>query len=337
MRKSAKLSGITAITAERPRVHGVRTHKYGLSLLRLIFPLLLLPAAALSQEAAAPAVNPAASPAVAPESGTGAPPAAQNRPEEFPRRVAVYVTGGVDDGEKGALGASLLASLVSTGACVGHENSAAFLAAVGEEQSKQKDALDDGLICEIGRRFDIKYVCAVTVTPASGAAAVSAKMLNTETGKARLTGDATGRINTPEELAQVSDAVVGKMLYNRVPAPPQAPPPAVVIDTPLDAAETVSVERNIAQESLGADKAPEPRTWRKAVLRGTAISLDALGVLAFAYGYIENSNVVTYVKHVDDGHIKNGPEADKAAKRRNVAYIVSGVLLASGITIHIFF
>jgi len=92
------------------------------------------------------------------------------------------------------------------------------------------------------------------------------------------------------------------------------------------------VARNIALELLEADKTREQRAKRKKIFRYTAIGLDILGAGALAYGYFENTNVVKYV----DEEAKE-PEAERAATRRNVGYIVGGALIASGITIHILF
>lgn len=76
---------------------------------------------------------------------------------------------------------------------------------------------------------------------------------------------------------------------------------------------------------------------RKKIFRYTAVGLDLLGFGALAYGYIEENNVAKNVKHIDKGHIKDGPKADRAAVTRNAAYITSGVLIAAGVSIHIFF
>jgi hypothetical protein len=67
-----------------------------------------------------------------------------------------------------------------------------------------------------------------------------------------------------------------------------------------------------------------------------------LGALAFAYGYAENNNVVKHkaTARVDENgreHIANGPEAQRAATRRNAAYITGAAIVASGVSIHIVF
>jgi len=98
-----------------------------------------------------------------------------------------------------------------------------------------------------------------------------------------------------------------------------------------DADEMTRVGRNIALELLEAERTRAQRARRKKIFRYTAIGLDVLGVGAFAYGYFENNNVI---KQIDNN---DGPEASRAATRRNVAYIVSGSILGAGAVIHIVF
>jgi len=99
-----------------------------------------------------------------------------------------------------------------------------------------------------------------------------------------------------------------------------------------DANEMTRVARTIAYELIEPESARQQRLRRKKIFRYTAIGLDILGIGALAYGYFENNNVVKYVEEV-----AKEPEADRAATRRNAAYIVGGTLLVGGITIHILF
>jgi len=74
----------------------------------------------------------------------------------------------------------------------------------------------------------------------------------------------------------------------------------------------------------------------KASLR-IAIGLDVVGVGALAYGLYENYNVK---KVIDNGQYKDPAEYEnvkKAARNRNVGYMVGGALLLTGISVHIFF
>ncbi|GBU23389.1 hypothetical protein R80B4_03306 [Fibrobacteres bacterium R8-0-B4] len=276
---------------------------------------------------------------------------------DFPRRVAVYVTGGFTDHEKSVLGAYLLAALVNSGQCISHENAATFLR-VANDQSRQI-ALDDSRISAIARNFGIKYVCVASISPAFGAPGtftVFARMLNTETERARLNGDATGHLKTTEDLTTASNAIVEKMLGRRAPPPPPPPPtePVVAFETtqpaPFQTQEPVpaapenqtamtntappnAVTQAPAAYTAGFETgktAPQP-TLKKTIFRSVAVSLDALGALTFAYGLVENSKTIKLINETDY------PAADKAAKRRNTAYIVGGALFASGVAIHIFF
>ncbi|MDR3013557.1 MAG: hypothetical protein LBU70_10205 [Chitinispirillales bacterium] len=101
-----------------------------------------------------------------------------------------------------------------------------------------------------------------------------------------------------------------------------------------NANEMTRVARNIALELLEAERTREQRLRRKRIFRYTAIGLDILGAGALVYGYYENNNVVNQVNDKESG---DGDEAGRAATRRNVAYIVGGTLLATGVSFHILF
>ena len=430
--------------------------------LRLILlTLLILPCAALSQEAA------------------------QNR-QDFPRPIVIYMNGSLTGEDMATFGSYLLTSLVNSGACVSHENSGIFLDAVNNEQKIRQVVLDDDRLCVIGRYFGIKYVCAVSVVPASGAApgvfAISARMLNTETVKARLTGEATGPIRGVNDLRQAAAVVANKLLGKQrapnanAPAEPEpaaataAAAPATVataaepadaqaaaepagkrtvavymsgrepkgaagahkiiggeianvmsesdkyaaedrteavvqelkgesgyhqgaalddehvksigqklgvqylcvsdikfvnavggryrLNTRLldvttaeiarsadavsnlkDADEMTLVGRDLVLDLLDANRAIERNARKKLITRSTALSLNALGALTIGYGCYENYvNVAWNAKKYGDGkYIKDGPAAERAAKRRNAAYIAGGVIFASGVAVHIIF
>jgi len=99
-----------------------------------------------------------------------------------------------------------------------------------------------------------------------------------------------------------------------------------------DAEDMSRIARSIALELIEPEATRNARLLRKKIFRYTAIGLDILGAGMLTYGYYEETNVAKYV----DEYAKE-PEAESAATRRNIAYIVGGALLASGITIHIFF
>jgi hypothetical protein len=116
----------------------------------------------------------------------------------------------------------------------------------------------------------------------------------------------------------------------------------------VESAEDDGQEEDAAEESKVAikprvkksDNPQDQQMRRKKIFRYTAIGLDVLGAGVFAYGLYENSNVAKHTEKVS----KNGREyfedikaAKNAVTKRNAAYIVGSVFLASGITIHILF
>ena len=95
--------------------------------------------------------------------------------------------------------------------------------------------------------------------------------------------------------------------------------------------EMSRVARNIALELLETEKVTERRARKKKIFMYSAIGLDVLGAGIFAYGLMENSKAEKLLGSEDY------PDADRAATRRNVGYIVGGALMAAGVTIHILF
>jgi len=233
----------------------------GFSLLRLILPLLVLPVAALSQEAA---------------------PDARNRQEAFPRRVAVYVTGGVSDSAKTVLGTSLLASLVNTGACVSHERSDDFLATVGD-LSRRQVVLDDSKICEIGKQFGIRYICAVAITPAFGAPGtftVFARMLNTEAGKSKLNGEVDSPLKTAKDFTLAANTVVEKMLGKNLSYMQPTPEPVTMTAATVPVDSAASAPAKPLPPAAKPDVAVEPGKLTVAVFMTGWEPKDAKGVHA---------------------------------------------------------
>jgi len=103
-----------------------------------------------------------------------------------------------------------------------------------------------------------------------------------------------------------------------------------------DSGEDADEEDNVAVKPPvpGRADSPEDRQARnKKIFRGMAVGFDVLGAGLFAYGIYENSNVTKTVQKNGNKYLKD----ENAATKRNVAYIVGTVFLASGITIHILF
>jgi hypothetical protein len=127
-------------------------------------------------------------------------------------RTAVYVTGDLGENEKKALGTRILVNLFKSGRYRSAERAAHFLAEADKERQTRGADMDDGHISELGKRFDINFVCVVDVTPVSEEFQVSARMVNAETAATELIGAAASPLKSMNDLEQTSETVVKNML-----------------------------------------------------------------------------------------------------------------------------
>ncbi|MDR2578479.1 MAG: hypothetical protein LBC70_06695 [Chitinispirillales bacterium] len=128
-------------------------------------------------------------------------------------QIAVYVTGGVSENEKRALGTAMLASLVNSGRYSGIERSDEFTAEIGSEHARLNSVeIDDKRISELGRQYGVEFICVANITPLRDGFLVSARIINVETAEAVFTGGSSGSLQTMRDIASLSDTVVGAML-----------------------------------------------------------------------------------------------------------------------------
>jgi len=127
-------------------------------------------------------------------------------------KIAVYVTGDVQNNEKEALGTRMLASLVNSGRYIAIERTNAFLAEIDKEQIRQRSgAIDDSQISRLGRQFGVEFVCIAAITPAFGEFQVSARIVDVETAQVVFIGESASQLKSMADLARVSDQVVQNM------------------------------------------------------------------------------------------------------------------------------
>jgi len=226
-------------------------------------------------------------------------------PQSSPQAIAVYVIGdGVSNNTKTALGTRLLASLVNSGRYNGIERSNSFLDEIEKEQIKQRSgAIDDSQISKLGRQFGVKFVCIANITPVLGAFQVSARIINVETAEIAFIGEAGSALKTFTDLEQVSDQVVRKMFGGQ-------PEPAAHALHPLEKPVKLSF-------------------WA-----GTGLTILGVGILV--YGINEEQAVQRNVQAANYTPARYNA-AKKSAKNRNAAYIIGASVLASGISVYIFY
>jgi len=231
------------------------------------------------------------------------PPIQPIAPEPGKQIVAVYMAGEEPQGAKGVhtiIGGELAKVMSESDKYIAVDRTEAILEQLDREHIYQRSgAVDDDQIKAIGHQLGVQYLCISNINPVGKRYYLDTRLVDIVTAEIMRSVTATSALKDADEMTRVG--------------------------------------RNIALELLEAEKTRRQRALRKTIFRSTAIGLDVLGLLSLTYGYIENRNVVKNVELIDGAHIKNGQEAQRAATRRNVAYIVGGVLVASGVTVHIVF
>jgi len=233
--------------------------------------------------------------------------------------IAVYVTGDVPSNKKRALGTKMLSTFVNSGQYRGIERYNSFFSEFEKEHEKQGcGEIDGSQISAFGKQFGVKYVCIADITPVFDGYQVSARIVDAEAGEVVHIGESSSSLQTMNDLEQVSNRIVNIMFRGQTQPKPEPaalePRPAEIISQP------------IAEPKIKPDAKPPKKStfW-------LGLSLDAAGAGIIAYGIYENGKVNKAIK---DDNYKN---AGKAEKKRNAAYIVGGVVLLGGISVHIFF
>jgi len=236
-------------------------------------------------------------------------------PDTGKQIVAIYMAGQEPQNAKGVhsiIGGELAKVMSESDKYTAVDRTEAILEQLDREHVYQRSgAVDDEQIKAIGHQFGVQYLCISNINPVGKRYYLDTRFVDIVTAEIKRSVTATSTLKDADEMTRVG--------------------------------------RNIALELLEAEKTRQQRLLRKRIYRYTAIGLNALGAGALAYGYFENSNVVKYVAEsprdrIDDNgdHITvnvllDGKEAQRAATRRDVAYIAGGALLAAGISVHIFF
>jgi hypothetical protein len=233
--------------------------------------------------------------------------------EEGKQAVAVYMAGQEPPTANGVhtiMGGELARVLSESDKYTAVDRTEAILEQLDREHVYQHSgAVDDTQIKAIGHQLGVGYLCISNINAVGKKYYLDTRLVDVVTAEISRSVTATSRLKDANEMSRIG--------------------------------------REIALELLENEKTLRQRKLRKKIFRYTATGLDILGAGALAYGYfVENNNVIKHKKEVpvppdhgpsSTGQISDGPEAERAATRRNAAYIVGGALLATGVTIHIVF
>jgi len=156
--------------------------------------------------------------------------------------VAAYVAGDIPNNEKKVLGAYLLNAIIKAGQGKSADGAEAFLAAaMADEQAKGGANLSMTRVCELGKQFNIRFICAASVTHAFEFFVISANIIDAEMETVLFKGEAQSPLKSINDITQASNQIVGSMFdinisdaqTAAVPMPAQnaegAPPAAVYV------------------------------------------------------------------------------------------------------------
>ena len=124
-------------------------------------------------------------------------------------KVAVYVTGDINQGYKKVIGSKLTSGITNSGDYAAVERTADFLAAISKEQDYQMSGVvNDKQIVQLGQQFGVHYVLVADITNVFESVFVSARMINVETGMISKSTETDMTINSTQDLMKISEVII---------------------------------------------------------------------------------------------------------------------------------
>lgn len=129
------------------------------------------------------------------------------------KKVAVYMTGEIEESYKKVIGAKLVSAITATDEYAAVERTADFLAALASEQDYQTSGeVRDSQIASIGQRFGVLYVVVADVNEIFDEMFISARLINVETGLVEKSSDEAGNPTNMSSLIDLSNKIANKLL-----------------------------------------------------------------------------------------------------------------------------
>lgn len=124
-------------------------------------------------------------------------------------KVAVYVTGDINQGYKKVIGSKLTSGITNSGDYAAVERTADFLAAISKEQDYQMSGVvNDKQIVQLGQQFGVHYVLVADITNVFESVFVSARMIDVETGMISKSTETDMTINSTQDLMKISEVII---------------------------------------------------------------------------------------------------------------------------------
>ena len=131
---------------------------------------------------------------------------------QAPRKVAVYVTGDVEDSYKKVIGSKLVSGITQSGEYAAVERTNEFLSALTQEQDYQMSgAVNDQQIVKLGAQFGVRYVLVADVTEIFESTFISARMIDVQTGLITHSAEVDMELYSAKDLIKITEAVIDKI------------------------------------------------------------------------------------------------------------------------------
>ena len=120
-------------------------------------------------------------------------------------KVAVYMTGEVENSYKKVIGSKLVSAITSRPEYAAVERTSDFLSALSSEYDYQiSGEVRDSQIARLGQQFGVRYVLVADISELFQELFVSARLIDVETALIMASTEVNGKANTMQELNKIS-------------------------------------------------------------------------------------------------------------------------------------
>ena len=125
------------------------------------------------------------------------------------QKVAVYVTGDVENGYKKVIGSKLVTGITRSDDYSAVERTADFLAELAKEHDYQTSgAVSDNQIAKLGHQFGVHYVLVADVSEIFESMFISARLIDVQTGQITIASEASSTVGSIDGLIELSEQIV---------------------------------------------------------------------------------------------------------------------------------
>lgn len=129
------------------------------------------------------------------------------------QKVAVYVTGDVDNGYKKVIGSKLVTGITRSEDYAAVERTADFLAELNKEQDYQMSgAVSDNQIARLGQQFGVRYVLVADVSEIFESIFISARMIDVQTAQITNSTEESAVVHSMDGLTELSENVISALI-----------------------------------------------------------------------------------------------------------------------------